>query len=169
MAEHGKFGVRLGLLLSVVGVLLALPTLFPGYRLYVARLGPTAWPLVLINVLPLALFLLVGGLAVRRGFSPTRTTLWAALIYGTIQGLALYLFALWTPDKGVLARQLWSLYHSTHPYPVAHAETYVTSAVLHPSFLAYVATNALQMAVMGILMGFLGGLFTRRPVEKPAS
>lgn len=167
MAEHGKFGVRIGLLISLLGVLLAVPTLFPAYRLYVARLGPTAWPIVLINVLPLVLFLLVGGLAVRRGFSPTRTALWAGLIYGGIQGFALYFFAIATPHKAALANQLWTLYHTTHPYPVAHAKTYVTAAVLHPSFLAYVTTNALQMALMGIVMGFLGGLFTRHPAEKP--
>ena len=163
-----RTGIRLGLLFSGVGIAMAALDLSIGFKVATA-LNPGLWWSVVLDVIPLGLFALAGGIARRQGHHPLLVGLWAGLIYGLVAGLASFAAAVIIPGKATLVRTIWAAYlhergNSRAPLQ-SHAQ--LVAAVMHPAWASYVVNDALQMALFGCIFALLGGMAPRRP-QKPA-
>lgn len=162
MSGSIRFGVKLGLLGSLIGVALAIPYLFVGFSMDIVGTGATSWPLVLENLVPALLLLMVGSLARRRGLGPSQTTLAFGATYGIVAGVAHWVAAVAMPHKSTLI-------HAMEFVAMAHGKALnttnkaiLTKSVLHPSFTALVLYNALELALFGVVLGWIGGKAGRR-------
>jgi len=160
-------GIRLGMYSGLIGVVLALPTLSESYRIWTALAGPGAWPVVVENAVPAVLFALIGGLAARRGLSPSVVGSVSGLVYGLLQGTALYLIAALTMDKAALAARLWHAWVAAGRTASAAVRTLVQAPVLHPNPTAYIAGDSVQMAVVGLVAAVVGAALVRRAPKAP--
>lgn len=162
MTDNMKLGVRFGLLLSIVGILLALPSLSASVRIHSTVSGGGFWLYWVQNLIPLVLFALVGGLARRRGFGSASTGLWTGITYGLIAGGAAYVVALLAPDKARLAQSIWNAYLARGYIVQASTHHAVLTPILHPDPLAFIPSTALEMAAVGLVAGFFGGFLVRQ-------
>ncbi|MCL8207393.1 MAG: hypothetical protein K6V97_04885 [Actinomycetia bacterium] len=162
MRRELRVAIKLGLYAGLVGVLFALPTLSGAYRVWSALAGPTAWPEIVENAVPAVLFAAIGGLAARRNLSPSVLGFVVGLMYGGMQGLALYLIAAATPYKTALADRLWQAWVAAGRPASLTARTLVEAPILHPSPTAYIGGDMVQMAVVGVIAGIIGAALVRR-------
>ncbi|MDA8198762.1 MAG: hypothetical protein M0Z54_04910 [Thermaerobacter sp.] len=164
-----RTGIRLGLLFSLLGIALAALDLSIGFKVATTLDGGVWWN-VLLDVIPLGLFALAGGIARRRGNHPLIVGLWVGLVYGLVAGVASYVVALVIPGKATLIRVMWQTYEHLHGKASATVSSHsqLVAAVLHPAFANYVVNDALQMALFGCIFSLLGGMAPRRP-RQPAS
>ena len=161
MTDSMRIGIRFGLFLGIVGVLLALPTLSGAVRVEEAVSGGGTWFEIVANLVPLLLFALLGGLAKRRGLSGGSAGLWAGIAYGLVYGTALYGIAELFGNKQALAQRVWNAYLSRGYPAIPGAERQVTAPILHPDPLALIVGTALELALVGLVAGFVGALLTR--------
>jgi hypothetical protein len=159
-SREARVGMRFGAAVGVIGIVLALPTLSPSYRVLTA-VHEAAWPNIITNLVPLLLMLMVGSLARRRGLHPAWTAGVAGSFYGFFQGLALYLIAALNPNKRALAHALWQAYVAAGYGLNPAARALVVAPALHPNPAAYILGLTAQMLLVGLLFGWLGGRFTR--------
>jgi hypothetical protein len=167
MTDNMRLGIRLGLYLAPLGILLALPTFIATVRIHSMADGPAYWLYWVQNLLPLALLALVGGLARRRGYGSASTGLWAGITYGLVAGASLYGAAALTPDRSRLANEVWRalLLRGYVGTPARHHA--VVASVMHPNAPAYIANTALEFALVGLLAALGGGLLLRGPKQQP--
>lgn len=163
-----RTGIRLGLLFSTLGIALAALDLSIGFKV-ASTLDGSVWWNVLLDVIPLGLFALAGGIARRRGHHPLIVGLWAGLVYGLVAGLASYVAAVVIPGKSTLIRVMWQTYQHLHGKASATVSSHaqLVAAVLHPALATYVVNDALEMALFGCIFALLGGMAPRRP-RQPA-
>jgi hypothetical protein len=160
-----RVGIRAGLVLSVLGIVFALPTLSATIRVATLVNGGGGWLVLTANLIPLVCFAVLGGLAKRRGLSGGSVGLWAGIVYGLVYGAALYLVDLLTPHKRALATLAWNAYLA-HGYPLTPtARQALTAPIVHPQAFALIGGTGLELALVGLVAGFAGGLFTRRPSQ----
>jgi len=155
-------GLRLGVLSSVVGIILALLDFSVGIKV-ASTLTPDVWWNIVLELIPLAVFAIVGGIARRRGEHPLIVGLWAGLIYGTVAGLASFLVAVATPNKSALINALWTTYLRLDHKNSASSHAQLVNAVLHPNFSSFVVGDALHMALLACIFALLGGMIPFRP------
>lgn len=167
MTANMRLGIRLGLYLAPLGILLALPTFIVTVRIHSVADGPSYWLYWVQNLLPLVFLALIGGLARRRGYGSASTGLWAGIAYGLAAGASLYAVAALSPAKVRLATGVWKalLGRGYLATPTRHRA--VVGSIVHPSALAYIANTALEFAIVGLLAALVGGLFLRRPKNQP--
>lgn len=157
MSTSLRFGVKLGLLASVIGIALAIPYLFVGFSMDIVGTGATSWPLVLENLVPALLLLMVGSLAARRGLGPSQTAAGFGASYGLVAGMAHWVAAVAMPKKATLI-------HAMEFVAMAHGKTLnatnrqiLSNSVRHPNFISLVFYNALELALFGVVLGWIGG------------
>lgn len=150
-------GIRFGLVISVVGICLALLNFSVGYRV-TSTVSAGVWWSVIVHVIPLALFGLAGGLARRRSQSPLLVGLVSGIVYGAISGIASFVVFAATPNKSAVANALWAAYLKLGYKPTASNHQALVSGVLHPSFSANVVNNVMTMALLGVIFALLGGM-----------
>jgi hypothetical protein len=161
MTDNMRLGIRLGLYLTPVAILLALPTLSFSIRVASIVNGAGYWVYWVQNLIPLFLLALIGGLARRRGYGPGTTGLWAGIVYGLIAGACLCGVAVLAPRKPALADAVWNAYLARGYIGTPAAHNAVRTSVLHPSVLAFVSRTAFEFAIVGLIAAFIGGLFVK--------
>jgi hypothetical protein len=159
-------GIRFGLLISIVGIALALLNFSVSYRV-TSTVNAGVWWSVVVHVIPLALFALAGGLARRRGQPPLLVGLTAGIVYGAISGAATFAVFAATPNKAAVARALWAAYLKLGTKPTASSHQALVNPVLHPSFSSNVVNNVLTMALLGVIFALLGGMGGSRAPNRP--
>lgn len=162
MAGSLRFGAKLGLLGSIVGVFLAIPYLFVGFSMDIVGTGATSWALILENVVPVLMLLMVGSLARRRGLGSSQTAVAFGIVYGVIAGVAHWMATMAMPHKLTLihAMEFVAMAHGK-PMNVSN-KAILAASVLHPSFYALVFYNALDLALFGVVLGWIGGKIGNR-------
>jgi hypothetical protein len=171
LSREARIGLALGLAIGLLGVLLALPTLSPGYRV-LTTVSQGAWPNIVVNLVPLGLLLVIGGVACRRGLRGGWTAMFAGGVYGLMQGLTLYLIAVLDGDKPGLARAVWRAYVAAGYATGPGRRALVVAPILHPSLGAYLLELPAQMVVLGLIFGTAGAWLVRRratPRDTPSA
>jgi hypothetical protein len=162
LSQDARMGLALGFGVSPVAVLLALPNISLAYRVQNA-VNQGSFANIATNVVPVVLLTIVGSLAARRGFRAHWVGVISGGLYGFVQGLVLYLIALFNPDKHKLAATLWAAYLKAGYIETPARRLAVEGPALHPSPVAYLLGLAAQMLLLGLLFGWLGGRLVRRP------
>lgn len=161
MTENMRLGIRLGLYLTPVAILLALPLFSLSVRLSSIVGGPGYWIYWVQNLPPLLLLALVGGLARRRGYGAASTGLWAGIVYGLLAGAARFAVEALAPHKAALANAVWNAYLARGYAGTPESHRIVSASVLHPNVLAFMSKSGLEFALVGLVAAFVGGLFTK--------
>lgn len=162
MRQAIRMGMFLGGFWGLLGVLLALPYLFPEFILATVSHGALSWPLVAINLIPLGGLVLSAGLATRRGVSPRVVSGVVGVLYGLFNGTSHWIFARIMPHKSQVIQALWTGYHlSSSDVPGVVARQALVRMVEHPAFMTMVVSYALEMGVIGFLIGWLGEILSR--------
>ncbi|MHB1955160.1 MAG: hypothetical protein ACYCOU_15610 [Sulfobacillus sp.] len=157
-----QFGIKLGVLASVIGLLLAIPYLFVGFTMDIVGSGATAWPLILENLVPALLLIMAGSLAARRGLRASIVSASFGASYGLIAGLFHWVAAMAMPHKSTLiaAMDFVAMAHGKKMTPATLS--LLAKAVDHPNVWSMVLYNALELALFGVILGWIGAKMTNR-------
>ncbi|PSR33972.1 MAG: hypothetical protein C7B46_07600 [Sulfobacillus benefaciens] len=166
MLRSMQFGIRLAMVGSIVGILLAVPYVFVGFSVDIVGAGASAWPLILENGLPALMLVVVGSLAARRGFGPSQVAGSFGAAYGLVAGLAHFIAALVMPHKDMLIRAMEFVAVAHGKKMTAANLSSLVNTVNHPSLLSMVVDNAVELAALGIILGWVGAKLVRNRTGK---
>jgi|SRR5579875_1837077 len=161
MTENMRLGIRLGLFLAPLALLLALPLFSFDVRLSSIVEGPGYWIYWVQNLPPLLALALIGGLAARRGYGPASTGLWAGIAYGFVAGFFHYGVEALASRKRALAEAAWNAYLARGYSGDPASRRVLTASILHPNPLAFISKTGLEFALVGLAAGLVGGWLMR--------
>lgn len=156
-----KYGIKTGLMIGWISIILAIPFYYKGFMLMIIKGGASSWPLDVENIIPLILLMIVANFARVRGYRAALVAAVSGIIYGIVSAISQWLVALIRPDKAYLMSQVSLAYKKTgHPLS---AKTYAAlhTSMFHPPLISPIIFTAIQMAVFGLALGWLSGRFNR--------